>query len=104
MCYEIDSEIVLANFLRSKENCSFVDLINLKRSIESSIYDVYVDVTKNSVFTSVENHPKMFSWANEKIIKSKNSETYFEPHFIDDYFNNDIEDKIKEKVLSIINK
>jgi hypothetical protein len=104
MCYEIDSEIVLANILRSHSNCSFTDLINLKRTIETSVGNVYVDVTKNSVYTSVENHPNMFSWSNKEIIRAKNSETYFEAEFINDYFNDDIEAKIKDKVLNILSK
>ena len=94
----------MANLLKDKEDCSFFDLVNKKWTIESSLIDVYVDVSKNSVFTSIENHPKMFSWANERIHKVKGSENLFRTENIDNYFNEDIEEEIRATVISIIQK
>jgi len=101
MCHEIDSEIVLANILKEKEECSFFDLITKKREIEAQLADVWVDVTKKSVFASIENHPNMFSWGNERIHKVAGS-TLFESTYIDNYFNEDIEEEIRSTVITIL--
>ncbi len=60
MCYELDSNVILVNYLEKGENCTISDLISLKSKIENELPDVYVDISRNSIVSTVENHPKSF--------------------------------------------
>lgn len=99
MCYEIDSEVILANILKKKAECSLGELVEIKSQLEKEFPSVYVDVTRNSVFATIETYPKIFCWMNEKIHRGF---AFSENENLVTYFNEDLNDKIKESFKKFI--
>jgi hypothetical protein len=96
MCYEIDSEVILANVLRKRSECSLRELLELKNKIEKKLSSVYVDVTINSVLASIESHPRMFYWKNDRIHRvSASQREFFTVNYINTFFNTNLNDKIR---------
>lgn len=108
MCYEFDSEVVLANYFqknKSKKECTFKDLNKLKSNLEKKIPGSYVDISKNSVLSALENHPKMFSFRSEKIYRNtNNSSKYYSSNYVNAVFNNRIEREIFIKFETVLSE
>ncbi|NLO01514.1 MAG: hypothetical protein GX126_04220 [Bacteroidales bacterium] len=101
MCHKIESNFILVHHLKNKNFCTVYDLVQSKRTIEEKIPNVFVDVSRDSIFSSVSKHPQIFTWVDNKIHKTKNSDDYFNEPLIG-YFDNDLKDEIKDKITSIL--
>ena len=100
MCYEIGSEVILYNLFKKKDECSFTDLVSLKDKIEFQLPTVYVDVTRNSVFTTIETNPNMFYWENNKIHRKSEFNNLVSDYNIDHRIKMD--GSLKNKFLSLL--
>lgn len=98
MCYEIDSDVIMANLLRNKDNCSIKELVHIKQKIEEENPDVYVDVTRNSIFSAIETNPLFFIWVDDQIKRSNS----FDQQFVELFFNESYSSKLKKIIQSTI--
>lgn len=101
MCHKIESNFILIHELRNKQSCSINDLVNKKNIIENEIPSVFIDVSRNSILNSIYSYPEIFSWDNNRIVKNKDSNDFFEEPLIS-YFDIDIKDSIKNQITSIL--
>jgi hypothetical protein len=91
MCHIIDSEVILVNVLKKKDKCSFSELINYKLELENRFPNIYVDVTRRSVLSSINSLPQVFYWNENVIRKAEHSEEFYTDEFVE-YFNSKIDD------------
>jgi len=77
MCHIIDSEIVLLHVLNNNESCNFTKLQEVKSRLEEQFPNLYIDVTRKSILSSILNFPQLFCWNNKVITRAKDSEQYF---------------------------
>jgi hypothetical protein len=104
MCYQINSEFILANyFLYSEEPLTFGMLRKLRTAIESQITECYVDISTPSLESTIELYPQFFRWIGNFIGRADGSDHLFEDKHINDNFNWEIsEDAIRTKVVKVI--
>jgi hypothetical protein len=104
MCHIIDSEVILVNILKKKEECTFSELINYKSELEKRFPNIYVDVTRRSVLSSIFSLPQVFNWNENVIKKADHSEEFYTDKFVE-YFNSKIGDiDIRTKFKAILNE
>ena len=101
MCHKIESNFVLIHHLRNNNSCTITELVHIKRNIEEKTPNVFVDVSKSSLMDSVSSFPKIFTWIDNKIVKSENSNVYFKEPLID-YFDSGLRNDIKEEITSLL--
>lgn len=104
MCHQIDSSVLIMNILKNRDNCSIKELIRIKESLENEIPNVYINISDNSIFSTIENHPRMIKWDDYTIEKVSDSDEFFETDFIDRCFNVDIFEPIRERVITLLNE
>lgn len=104
MCHQIDSSVLIVNILKNRQNCSIKELIKIKESLENSIPNIYINISDNSIYSTIENHPRMLKWDNFNIEKVIDSDDFFEQEFVDRCFNVDIDEPIRSKVIRILNE
>jgi hypothetical protein len=104
MCHQIDSSVLIVNILKHKNNCTIQELIEIKNSLENNIPRVYVDISKNSIFSTIESNPSMLKWDNDSIEKVRDSDEFFEEDFIDNCFNIDVDSSVREKFIRVLNR
>ena len=79
MCYTIKSENVLANYFATHEDSKITmqTLKELRNAIEEALnFEVYVDITLDSLIDATELFPKRFSWDEEEdIVCEKDAKT-----------------------------
>ncbi len=103
MCYYVDTFFVLANVLaRSGEGVTIKQLKEKRRNIEASVASVYVDVSLNSICSSIELHPDMFRWKQDVVARAENSERYFDPSYLDEYVNSMVPGDICSDILQVL--
>jgi hypothetical protein len=102
MCYELDSNVILVNYLEKGQNCTISDLIYLKSRIENEIPDVYVDVSRNSIISTVENHPRSFKFIDGTIEMNEKDDNYilFIKHILKKKYSQPIENVIEKYIRS----
>ena len=104
MCHIIDSYLILVNILKNKKNeCTIKDLLQMKDELEKSIPNIFIDITRQSIFSTLEYYPNMFYWTGNSIKCKNNSESLFNETYIESNFNRKLPDNIKEKFLNIVN-
>jgi hypothetical protein len=102
MCYFIDSEIILANLVNNqKKEYTIKDLLNIKDSIEMEMSDIYIDLTKKSIFSTIEYYPHLFNWTGNsiKLVKDEN----LQDNYIELNFNRKLPIEIKDKIVNLVN-
>lgn len=101
MCQKIDSNFVLIHELRKRNTCSISDLVNKKHQIESKIPSVFVDVSKSSILSTIDNYPQIFTWIDNKISRLDSANQYFEEPLIS-FFDADLKNSVKEEITTIL--
>lgn len=99
----INAGFVLSRFLKIKERCYFHDLSKIKEKIQKCFPEVYVKVDKDSVLSYVNVYPQIFKYNGKYIETADKSAVFFEDGVID-YFNNGLENDLKDKIIEIINR
>lgn len=101
MCHKVESNFVLIHHLRNNYSCTISELVHVKRTIEEKLPNVFVDISKNSIMDSVSSFPKIFTWIDDKIVKSKDSNIYFNEPLID-YFDSGLQDELKKEITTLL--
>jgi hypothetical protein len=101
MCHKIESNFVLIHHLKNRQSCSIVDLVNKKNQIENKIPSVFIDVSKNSILSSISSYPEIFSWQNNNVVKKENSNDFFEEPLIN-FFDTDLNEDVKNKITALL--
>lgn len=89
MCYVVDSEVVLANYLfrHPTEKLSPRKLGELQNKIYANVKDsLYVDITDNSVCSAVKRLNFLFEWDKENrdnVVRASESNRYYDKKYID---------------------
>lgn len=103
MCYYIDSDVIIANCLRNKNDCQINELHSIKSKLEKQIPNIYIDTTRTSIQNSVAYHSQIFMIIGDRIVRMPDSEKYFiEPIF--SYFKNKIDPRIRLNFNSAISE
>jgi hypothetical protein len=103
MYYKVEFDLILVNLLNKKTECTIKELLCLKSLIEEKIPDAFLDITKHSIFSTLEFYPKMFYWTGNTIKRTENSDRYFNDNYIEVNFNYKLPDKLKSRILDMIN-
>jgi hypothetical protein len=98
MCYIIDSKYVLANYLMGRPKITIAELKNLANEIESKVPTVFVDISRDSLGTTMDYFSMMFRQDDATICRA--NEKYFTLDNINLFFNNDIPEKIRSSFLA----
>ena len=98
MCYIIEPEYILFQELRNKDKCSMSELFELKLKIENKIPEVFIDVSKGAILSSINYFSDIFSWKNNSIVKKSQSNFDNYIHIID----NKIDEKIRSQVQPLL--
>lgn len=104
MCYKINSSFILIYVLKNVDSCTFLDLVNLKIEIERQMQSLYIDVTRDSVLSSIAQFPEIFRLSLDRIEKAQNSQRFFNESVMD-YFNDLTGNKeMRKHLVEIIEK
>lgn len=98
----INAGFVLSRFLKNNERCYFRELSKIKEKIQNVFPNVYVKVDKDSVLSYVNVYPQIFKYNGKYIEKADKSDVFFEDGVID-YFNDGLENNLKDEIIKIIN-
>ena len=101
MCYMIDANYVLIHKLMNKKSCTMGELFRDKCQIESQYNDVFLDVSKTSIDSSVYQFPEIFKCEGDVITKVEGSEKYFSEPLIN-YFNCSVEKSYREPIAQLL--
>jgi hypothetical protein len=93
----IDPEVVLANLLLKNNSVSMKQLNELRVKIENK-FNVYLDVSSNSLIGAVEYYPKLFQWNDETIIRKSD----FDEQYVDNLINWKIPEEIRKFIVNSI--
>lgn len=102
MCHKVEADFILIRKLKNNNSCTVSQLVEDKNQIEELYPNLFVDVSKGSIYSSVCNHPRIFGLDGDKIIKAKDSDNFYKEPIIN-YFDNNLEEPLIlkiEKVLS----
>jgi hypothetical protein len=84
MLKTIDTECIIANLLLYNEKITIRDLNNIRQSLEkASDYNIYVDVTSNSVVWATNQYYNLFEFKNDIFLKKKK----LTKDLVNNYFN-----------------
>ena len=67
----INANVILANLLQKKKFVSIRDLNDIRSRIEQSIPDIYVDVTRDNIIFTVNEHADMFKLLSDGTIEAR---------------------------------
>ncbi len=101
MCHKVESNFVLIHHLRNNSSCTISELVHVKRTIEEKLPNVFVDISKNSIMDSVSSFPNIFTWIDDKVVKSKDSNKYFIEPLID-YFDCELKAELKNELTALL--
>ena len=103
MCYEIDSDIILANYLRRSYSLNFRTLRGIRGAIGAyANANVHVDISVSALSSAVENYPSMFRWNGNCIERVEGADAFFSEEYVNDHFNWQLQESIRERVLDAI--
>jgi hypothetical protein len=103
MCHFIEPEFLLANLLMlSPAPVSMSRLNCMRRLIRNSVDEpIYIDISNNSMCAAVELRPEMFRWKDGAIVRAEDAQSYFSKEFVEEHFNSELNDSIREKTLCV---
>ena len=99
MCYKIETPFILFHTLKNRESCSIANITAIKRKVEKRIPSVYLDITRSSIFETIDCYPEIFYWdrKEERIKRKDNADRFFQNDvmilFNDSGMNNDSSEK-----------
>lgn len=102
MCYKIDASFILIHFLKIHQHCTIGEIVKKKFEIEEEIPSVFIDVSRNSILSTVEYFCEIFEFRDNKIIKKNNTEIFFHESVLE-YFNHiGVEEEIRKKIIRLL--
>lgn len=101
MCHRIESPFILIHLLKKRRECTIKDLIIKKHKIEKKLPTVFVDITKREILNTIACYPEIFKLDINTIKKNEKSNDFFEEPLIN-YFDNNIDEKIKNEITQIL--
>ena len=104
MCYVVEPEVVLVNYLllHPKAKLNPKNLGKLQKKIYGKVQgSLYVDVTDNSVCGAVRRLNYLFEWDEKDknhVVRAKNSNRYYDQKYVD-AINNGVPRNILKSVV-----
>lgn len=104
MCHVIVSRYIVANYLlrHAKASLTIKDLKYLQKQIEQQLPSVFVDISRQSLISTVEEYPQMFTWDINGISRAKGSSSLFDEDCIDHEFNSRLPREVKSCLLECL--
>lgn len=100
----IEADFIMAKYLQECDYLTLRNLNELSRNIQEQLHSVYLDISRNSVFSAIEYNPYLFVWDNDRVIRAKNSEKLYGSDFTDNLIIEPIPDDIAKKIKEIISE
>lgn len=101
---EINADFIMVHLLRIKESITIGELVRMKEKIEKLYPDLFVDITKTSIFSTISIFPDIFSWNDkDEIVKSIHGEHFYDSPYIELFDRHDMDSDTRANILNIIN-